>query len=115
MDLSNLENYPVYILNADPEISDEVNVQIPQQITFNEQLAYNFYVPNEDHHIPTLSTENIQQIATQQSNNIKSIKTLSYEKIVRDTAANNDQDFKLVVYIINICVCKILRCIFVLF
>lgn len=92
MDLSNLENYPVYILNANPEISDEV--QIPQQITFNEPLAYNFYVPNDDHHIPTSSTENIRQIASQQSNNIKSVKKLSYEKIVRDTAANNDQNFK---------------------
>lgn len=99
MDLSNLENYPVYILNVIPEISDEGNIQIPQQITSNEQLAYNFYIPDAEHHIPSSTTENVQQIVTpQQNNNIKSIRTsLSYEKIVHDTAANNKQDFKLVI------------------
>ncbi|VVC32051.1 Hypothetical protein CINCED_3A009552 [Cinara cedri] len=94
MDVSNLDYYPMYILNVIPELSDDGNVQIPQQILSNGQLPYSCFIPNTEHHITTLSTENVQQIVPQQNNNIKSIKTLSYEKKVHDTAANNDINFK---------------------
>lgn len=97
MDLQNLENYPVYILNVVPELSEETNVQIPQQITSNEPLSYNFYVPNVEQHMPLLDQESVQQVISQNNIN-KSIKKQSYEKaVVHKSGAVNNQKIELVI------------------
>lgn len=95
MDLQNLENYPVYILNVVPELSEETNVQIPQQITANEPLSYNFYVPNVEQHVPVLNQESVQQVISQNNIN-KSIKK-QYEKPIHNTDAVNNQKMELVI------------------
>lgn len=96
MDLQNLENYPVYILNVVPELSEETNVQIPQQITSNEPLSYNFYVPNVEQHMPVLNQESVQQVISQNSIN-KPIKKQSYEKPIHNSDAVNNQKIELVI------------------
>lgn len=100
MDLQNLENYPVYILNVVPELSEEATIQIPQQISSNEPLSYNFYVPNVEHHIPILNQESVQQVIPRKKNP-KSIKKLSYEKPICNTAEINNQNLELVIIYIN--------------
>lgn len=96
MDLQNLENYPVYILNVVPELSEETNVQIPQQITPNEPLSYNFYVPNVEQHMPVLNQESVQHVISQNNIN-KSMKKQSYEKPVHNSDAVNNQKIELVI------------------
>lgn len=88
MDLPNLENYPVYILNVVPEISDEDNLQIPQQITPSEPLPYNFYVPNIEHQAPILNTDNVQEIVPRTSNNKALGSKLLSKKNVQNTTYN---------------------------
>ncbi|XP_015366704.1 PREDICTED: uncharacterized protein LOC107163681 [Diuraphis noxia] len=90
MDLQNLENYPVYILNVIPELTEESNVQLPQQINSGELMSYNFYVPNVDHQVPTVSTECIPPIVSH-TNSTKSIQKISYDKTIHHSAIKNDQ------------------------
>jgi len=95
MDLPNLENYPVYILNVVPELSEEGNIQMPQQITSSKPISYNFYVPSVEHHVPILNKESVPPTVPRKSN-AKLIKKLPYEKTVPIKAVNNDKHFKLV-------------------
>lgn len=97
MDLQNLENYPVYILNVVPELSEETNVQIPQQITSNEPLSYNFYVPNVEQHMPVLNQESVQHVISQKNIN-KSIKKQFYDKPTHNTDAVKNQKIELVIH-----------------
>lgn len=93
MDLPNIENYPVYILNVVPELSDEGNLQIPEQITSNEPLPYNFYIPNVEHHTPILNTDSVQDVIRTSNNKILANK-LFHKKTIQDTALNHNQHFK---------------------
>lgn len=91
MDLQNLENYPVYILNVIPELTEENNVQLSQQITSGELItSYNFYVPNVDHQVPIASTECVPSIVSN-TNSTKSIKKLSYVKSIHHSAVKDNQ------------------------
>jgi len=100
MDLQNLENYPVYILNVVPELTEESNVQLPQPMNSGELMSYNFYVPNVDHHVPMLNAECNLPIVSQR-NTTKSIKKLSYDKTVQHSTVKSNQSSKLVInYII---------------
>lgn len=98
MDLPNLENYPVYIIV--PDLSEESNLQIPQQITSSEPLSYNFYIPNVEHHVPLVNEESVQPIVSRKKKR-KPTKKLSYEKIVHNTI-NDVQIVELVINFINI-------------
>lgn len=90
MDSQNLENYPVYILNVIPELTEETNVQLPHQMTSGELMSYDFYVPNIDHQVPTVSTECVPPIISH-TNSTKSIKKISYDKTIHHLAINNNQ------------------------
>lgn len=96
MDLLNLENYPVYILNVVPELSEEGNMQMPQQITSSEPMSYNFYVPSVEHDVPILKKESAPP-AIPRKNNVKLIKKLSYEKTIPNKVVNNDKHSELVI------------------
>lgn len=96
MDLPNLENYPVYILNMVPELSDEGNI-LPEQITSNDSLPYNFYVPNIEHHVPLLSTESVLPVTSQTSNDKILVKKLLPKKTKPHTTVNNDNNIELVI------------------
>jgi len=100
MDLPNLENYPVYILNVVPELSEEGNIQMSQQITSSEPMSYNFYVPSVEHHVPILNKESIPLTVPRKSN-AKLIKKLPYKKTVLNKVVNNDKHFELVIAIIQ--------------
>lgn len=91
MDLQNLENYPVYILNVVPELSEENNLQIPTQIASGESLSYNYYVPNVEDHAPLVNTE-INPPVVSRKMNTKPSKQLSYEKIVHNATGNHQQN-----------------------
>lgn len=86
-----MENYPVYILNVIPELSEEDNPQIPQQVTSGGQLSYNYYVPNVEDHAPMVNTEIIPPVSPRKMNT-KSARQLSYEKIVHNAAGNHKQN-----------------------
>lgn len=90
MDLQNLEDYPVYILNVIPELTEESDVQLPQQMTSGELMNYNFYVPNEDNHVPILDAECVLPIISH-TNNTKSNKKLCYDKTVQCSTAKNNK------------------------
>lgn len=91
MDLPNLENYPVYILNVVPELTEENNVELPQQITSSQPLSYNFYIPPVEHQDPMLSTETVSTIVSQK-NKTKQIKKISHKKKPpKVTTVNNSQ------------------------
>jgi len=97
MDIPNIDNYPVYILNVGPELTTEGNIEIPQQISCNEPLPYNFYVPNNiEDDVTILNTEcgvpNVSQM-----NNKLPTKKLLHEQTAQNTIINNDQSFELVV------------------
>jgi len=96
MDLQNLENYPVYILNVIPELTEESNVQLPQQINSEELMSYNFYVPNVDHQVPTVSTECVLPIVSH-TNSTKPIKKISYDKTIHHSATKNNPPIELVI------------------
>lgn len=102
MDLQNLENYPVYILNVMPELTEESNVQQPQQMTSGELISYNFYVPNVDHQVPILNAESVPPIVSH-TNTTKSIKKLTFDKTIHHLAVKNNQSIELVinVYIVE--------------
>lgn len=106
MDLPNLENYPVYILNMVPELSDEGNISLPEQITSNESLPYNFYVPNIEHHVPLLSTESVQPVTSRTSNDKILDKKLLPKKTKLNTTVNNNNNFELVIgsYLSKLCI-----------
>ncbi|CAH1709762.1 uncharacterized protein LOC114124648 [Aphis gossypii] len=93
MDLQNLENYPVYILNVIPEVTEESNVQQPQQMTSGELLSYNFYVPNVDHQVPILNAESVPPIVSH-TNTTKSIKKLTFDKTIHHSAVKNNQSIE---------------------
>lgn len=90
MELPNLENYPMYILSVVPELSDENNVQCPQQMTSSEPLSYNFFVPNVDHHVPLLNTQ------TQSVSSIVSIKNKNKKQVHQIKAGHNKHQLELV-------------------
>lgn len=94
MDLSNLENYPVYILNVVPELSEEGNIQIPQQLNSSDPLSYSYFVPNIEQQVPILSSEIGPSIVSHKKIT-KSIKK-SYEKNVQRTPADSNLNVKLV-------------------
>lgn len=96
MDLPNLDNFPVYILNVVPELSDENNIQIPQQLTSDEHVPYNFYVPSMEHQVPILSTESVPPVVTRINNKVPT-KKLLHEKPVQNTILNHNQNFELVI------------------
>jgi len=96
MDLPNLENYPVYILNVVPELSEGGDVQMPRQITTSEPMSYDFYIPNVEHHVPMLNEEGVVPIVSQNSD-VKSIKKLSYKKTAPNEGVNNNRRFELVI------------------
>lgn len=100
MDLPNLENYPMYILNVVPELSEENNIQCQPQITSNEPLSYNFYVPNVEHHVPLLRSDNDPPIVSLKTKT-KTKSSKKQQKHVHITAVNNKQHFELV-FTINI-------------
>lgn len=91
MDLQNLENYPVYILNVVPELSEESNPQMSQQITSDEPLAYNFYVPNVEDHSTMVNRETILPVNSRKNSN-KSARQLPYRKTVHNVAGNRKQN-----------------------
>ncbi|KAE9530518.1 hypothetical protein AGLY_010980 [Aphis glycines] len=93
MDLQNLENYPVYILNVIPEVTEESNVQQPQQMNSGELLSYNFYVPNVDHQVPILNAESVPPIVSH-TNTTKSIKKLTFDKTIHHSAVKNNQSIE---------------------
>ncbi|KAF0769931.1 Uncharacterized protein FWK35_00002689 [Aphis craccivora] len=93
MDLQNLENYPVYILNVMPELTEESNVQQPQQMTSGELISYNFYVPNVDHQVPILNAESVPPIVSH-TNITKSIKKLTFDKTIHHLAVKNNQSIE---------------------
>lgn len=95
MDLQNLENYPVYI-NVIPELTEESNVQQPQQMTSGELISYNFYVPNVDHQVPILNAESVPPIVSH-TNTTKSIKKLTFDKTIHHSAVKNNQSIELVI------------------
>jgi len=99
MDLQNVENYPVYILNVIPELTEENNVQLPQQMTSGELISYNFYVPNADHQGPILNAECVPSIVSH-TNTTKSIKKLSFDKTIHHSAVKNNQSIELVINVI---------------
>lgn len=96
MDLQNLENYPVYVLNVIPELTEESNAQLPHQMTSGELMSYNFYVPSVHHQVPTVSTECVQPIVCHTSPT-KSTKKLSYDKTIHHSAIENNQSTELVI------------------
>lgn len=93
MDLQNLENYPVYILNVMPELTEESNVQQPQQMTSGELISYDFYVPNVDHQVPILNAESVPPIVSH-TNTTKSIKKLTFDKTIHHLAVKNNQSIE---------------------
>jgi hypothetical protein len=99
MDLQNVENYPVYILNVIPELTEENNVQLPQQMTSRELISYNFYVPNADHQVPILNAECVPSIVSH-TNTTKPIKKLSFDKTIHHSAVKNNQSIELVINVI---------------
>lgn len=97
MDLPNLENYPVYILNMVPELCDEGNISLPEQITSNELLPYNLYAPNIEHHVPLVSTESVLPVTSRTNNDKILVKKFLPKKNKLHTTVNNNNNFELVI------------------
>ncbi|XP_025418951.1 uncharacterized protein LOC112689450 isoform X2 [Sipha flava] len=91
MDLQNLDNYPVYILNVVPELSEESNPQMSQQINSDEPLAYNFYLPNVEDHTTMVNREIILPVDSRK-NKSKPVRQSPYGKIVHNIAGNHKQN-----------------------
>jgi len=77
-------------------MTEENNVQLPQQINSGELMSYNFYVPNVDHQVPIVSTEYVPPIVSH-SNSTKSIKKISYDKTIHHSAIKNNPSTELVI------------------
>lgn len=86
----------MYILNVIPELTEESNVQLPQQMASGELMSYNFYVPNVDHQVPTVSTECVSPIISH-TNSTKSITKISHDKTIHHPAIKNNQSTELVI------------------
>lgn len=86
----------MYILNVIPELTEESHEQLPHQMTSGEMMSYNFYVPNVDHQVPTVSTECVPPKVCH-TNSTKSIKKLSYDKTIYHPAIKNNQSTELVI------------------
>lgn len=86
--MSNLDNYPVYILNVVPELPEQSHVDIPQHITSSQPLSYNFYVPPVEHQDTILNTEGSTPLVSQK-NNTKSINNVLHKKTLPKTQVNN--------------------------
>jgi len=78
-----------------PELTEESNVQQPQQMTSGELISYNFYVPNVDHQVPILNAESVPSIVSH-TNTTKSIKKLTFDKTI---PVKNNQSIELVINI----------------
>ncbi|XP_050539479.1 uncharacterized protein LOC126904473 isoform X2 [Daktulosphaira vitifoliae] len=87
MEISNLENYPVYILNVTPELSQDTNVESSMPMTTCETSSYNFYIPTVEQLHQRCNVINTSLNSVKQKN--KRVGLLPQSKTIQKVLKNN--------------------------
>ncbi|XP_050422612.1 uncharacterized protein LOC126834604 [Adelges cooleyi] len=90
MDLPSMENYPVYVINVVPELTEEASIEVPIQLASSQTPSFNFYVPSIEQHNPELNILDTQ-ISNIQNNKYKEIRPLTKIKRKHGLSANNSK------------------------